>query len=60
MKNPNHQEDNHKRVVRQIRNTNQKGSKVNTDKLQDAQDNVKSDRSELLQGWKVTLKRQVL
>jgi hypothetical protein len=25
MKNPNHQEDNHKRVVRQIRNTNPKG-----------------------------------
>jgi len=47
MKNPNHQEDNHQRVVRQIRNTNQKGSKVNTDTLQDDQDNEKSDRNEL-------------
>ena len=47
MKNPNHQEDNHKRVVRQIRNTNPKDSKVNPDKFQDVQDNEKSDRSEL-------------
>ena len=47
MKNPNHQEDNHKRVVRQIRNTNQNGSKVNPEKFQDVQDNEKSDRSEL-------------
>jgi hypothetical protein len=45
MKNPNHQEDNHKRVVRQIRNTNQNGSKVNPEKFQDVQDNEKSDRS---------------
>jgi hypothetical protein len=43
----NHQEDNHKRVVRQIRNTNQNGSKVNAEKFQDVQDNEKSDRSEL-------------
>jgi hypothetical protein len=41
------QEDNHKRVVRQIRNTNPKDSKVNPDKFQDVQDNEKSDRSEL-------------
>ena len=47
MKNPNHQEDNHKRVVRQIRKSNQKGSKVNPDKFQDVQDNEKSNRSDL-------------
>lgn len=47
MKNPNHQDDNHKRVVRQIRHINQNGSKVNTDKLQDVQDNEKLDRNEL-------------
>jgi hypothetical protein len=34
-------------VVRQIRNTNQNGSKVNPEKFQDVQDNEKSDRSEL-------------
>lgn len=33
MKNPNHQEYNHKKVVRQIRNTNPKDSKVNPDKF---------------------------
>jgi hypothetical protein len=54
MKNPNHQEDNHKRVVRQIRNTNPKDSKVNPDKFQDVQDNEKSDRSELLHEKQVT------